>query len=212
LDSRRKRKLDLDTWIKLLLLHSSRRFQSHSHFVGLAYDVVRRRNGGRGVGKHTRSKGWEKTQEVLDCLTPAELEHAAALSRDNGRVDDPRILKLLSSISRTSTTLDESDDKKSHLLVELKSSVVYYGLPLIFVTLNPADNYSPLALFFAGEKIDLANFDPDLYPYKDRVDTLLNNPIAVLLYFHHTIQAILGGPLRNGLFGPLLHYYGTIEY
>jgi hypothetical protein len=109
-------------------------------------------------------------------------------------------------------TLDGSDDKKSHLLVQMKSLVVGYGLPLIFLTLNPADNYSPLALFYAGEEIDLNEFDADLYPYKNRVDLLLNNPVAVLLYFHHTIRAILSGPIQMGLFGPLLHYYGTIEY
>jgi hypothetical protein len=90
--------------------------------------------------------------------------------------------------------------------------IVQYGCPIIFMTLNPADNHSPLALLYAGERIELREFDPDHYPYQDRVRNMVSNPLAVVEYFHNTIQTIIEGPLKGGLFGDLLHHFGTIEY
>lgn len=96
--------------------------------------------------------------------------------------------------------------------MQLKSLIVRYGCPIIFLTLNPADNFSPLALFYAGEEIDLTSLEADHFPYEDRVRKLLNNPLAVVDYFHNTIQSIIEGPLKRGLFGELRHHFGTIEY
>ena len=80
------------------------------------------------------------------------------------------------------------------------------------MTLNPADNFSPLALFYAGEEIDLSDFEPDRYPYEDRARRMINNPLAVVQYFHNTVRSIIEGPLQKGLFGELQHHFGTIEY
>jgi hypothetical protein len=80
------------------------------------------------------------------------------------------------------------------------------------MTLNPADNFSPLALFYAGEEIDLSDFEPDLYPYEDRARRMINDPLAVVQYFHNTVRSIIDGPLKKGLFGELQHHFGTIEY
>jgi Helitron helicase-like domain at N-terminus len=181
--------------------HAFRRFQSHSHFVGLAYDVMRRRKSNGNVHYHTKTSKWEKTKEMIDLLDPETLERAATSSRESGTVDDPKIWTLLSSLSRTSTNLPGSDGRRSHLFVELKSSVVHFGLPLIFLTLNPADHYSPLALLYAGVPLDPRKFDVPLYPLDGRVRKLLANPLAVNQYFHTTAQAIIEGPLKGGLLG-----------
>jgi hypothetical protein len=119
---------------------------------------------------------------------------------------------LLSSVSRAYSNIPGSDDKKAQLLVQLKSLIVQYGCPVIFLTLNPGDNFSPLALFYSGEEIDLTNFEPDHYPYEDRARRLVTNPLAVVEYFHNTIRSIIEGPLKKGLFGELQHHFGTIEY
>ena len=105
-----------------------------------------------------------------------------------------------------------SDAKRFHMFSKLKSSVVYYGLPVIYLTLNPAERYSPLSLFYMGEEIDLQNFLPDQYPLTHRVQTMLRCPLAMIEYFHTTVNAILTTLIKGSLFGELIHHYGTIKY
>jgi hypothetical protein len=86
--------------------------------------------------------------------------------------------------------------KKSHMLTQLKSSIVYYGCPIVFLTLNPGDQYSPLALYYAGQEIDLKTFDPHLWSSSKRMEVVMDNPLRMVEYFHTTIQAIIEGPLK----------------
>ena len=105
-----------------------------------------------------------------------------------------------------------SDAKRFHMFSKLKSSIVYYSLPIIYLTLNPAENYSPLSLLYMGEEINLQNFLADQYPLTHRVQTMLRCPLAMIEYFHTTVNAILTTLIKGSLFGELIHHYGTIKY
>ena len=122
------------------------------------------------------------------------------------------MLTLLRHINRIGATSKGSDEKKSHMLTQLKSSIVYYSCPLIFLTLNPGERYSPLALFYAGKEINLKTFNPECWTAANRLKVMMDNPLAMLEYFHTTISTIIEGLLKQGLFGKMRHYYGTIEY
>jgi hypothetical protein len=123
------------------------------------------------------------------------------------------VIELLKSLGQIGGATSGSDERKSYMLTELKSSFVYYGCPVIYLTINPGDRHSPLALLYAGIKIkNLNNFIPDEYSFTDRVRALLQNPLAVIEYFYNMIGAIIEGVLKQGMFGELVHYYGTIEY
>ena len=98
------------------------------------------------------------------------------------------------------------------MLVELKSSVVYHGCPIIFVTLNPGDLHSPISLYYAGEKIDPKQFQPQWYTASYRLKMMLRKPLAVVEYFHTLINTIIEQVFKKGIFGDMHHYYGTIEY
>ena len=98
------------------------------------------------------------------------------------------------------------------MLVELKSSMVYYGCPVIFLTINPADLHSPISLFYSGETIDVLQFDPAMHSVTERLTIMLKNPLAVVEYFHNMVKTIIETVLKGGMFGNLLHYYGIIEY
>jgi hypothetical protein len=98
------------------------------------------------------------------------------------------------------------------MLAELKSSMVYYGCPVIFLTINPADLHSPISLFYAGQNIDVLQFNPVMYSVSERLKIMLKNPLAVVEYFHNMVKTIIETVLKGGMFGDLLHYYGPIEY
>jgi hypothetical protein len=145
-------------------------------------------------------------------LTSEQLLAAASQAQKHQKITDPGVLILLSHINRIGATSAGSDEKKSHMLTELKSSIVHYGCPIVFLTLNPGDRHSPLALYYAGEEIDLKTFDPHLWSSTKRLEVVMDNPLGMVEYFHTTIKAIIDGPLKHGLFGEMRHHYGTIEY
>ena len=98
------------------------------------------------------------------------------------------------------------------MLAQLKSSIVYFGCPIIYLTINPHERYSPIALFYAGEEIDLRKFQPKRYTLSQRLKKTVNNPLAVVEYFHNMVTAIIENVLKEGIFGDVNHYYVTIEY
>jgi hypothetical protein len=88
------------------------------------------------------------------------------------------------------------------------------GLPRFAPNLRhvETDNISPIALFYAGERIDIKSFYPHLYTAGDRLKTMLNNPLSVVEYFRNTIGTIIQTMLKGGMFSELIHYHGPIEY
>jgi len=149
---------------------------------------------------------------MLESLTPEELLNAAAQAEAHEPISDPRVKELLKMIARIGATAPGSDEKKSYLLAQLKSSIVYHGCPFIFFTVNPGERHSPIALYYAGEEIDVQTFNPQMYSSSERLKTMLKNPLAVVEYFHNMIQTILETCFKGGMFGELAHHYGTIEY
>jgi Helitron helicase-like domain at N-terminus len=156
---------------------------------------------------------WPTTQSLLTSITPEDLERAARQAERYEPITDPKVKELLKMVNIVGRSAVGSDEKKSYMLVELKSSMVYYGCPTIFLTINPGERHSPLALYYAGEEFDIKNFHPQLYNASLRLKKMLDNPLAVLEYFHNTVNTLIETMLKgNGLFGELLHYYGPIEY
>ena len=131
---------------------------------------------------------WPATRELLESLTPEEIIEAANKAQQYQPNDDHRIKELLKMLSRIGSTAAGSDEKKSYMLAQLKSSMVYYGCPILYLTINPAERYSPLSLFYAGEKIDVKNFSTEFHTYSDRLKCMLNNPLPVVEYFHDRLK------------------------
>jgi len=149
---------------------------------------------------------------MLESLTTEELTDAAAEAEAHRPISDLRIKELLKSIARIGGTAPGSDDKKSYLLTQLKASMIYHGCPFIFFTINPGERHSPIALYYAGEQIDVNDFNPAAYTSSDRLKTMLKNPLAVVEYFHNMIKTIIDTCFKGGMFGEHAHHYGTIEY
>ena len=166
----------------------------------MAFDVTRHQHNASKASLQTRSKNWEATERVLTSLTSEQLLAAASQAQKHQKITDPGVLILLSHINRIGATSARSDEKKSHMLTELKLSIIHYGCPIVFLTLNPSDRHSPLALHYASEEIDLKTFDPHLWSSAKCLEVVMDNHLGMVEYFHTTIKAIIDGPLKHGLF------------
>ena len=132
---------------------------------------------------HSPPAGYVITVEDLQKAAKQELVHES--------ISNPAVKELLKLIGQIGNATPGSDETKGRMLTELKSSFVYFGCPVIYLTINPTDRHSPLSLLYAGEEIDVNNFNPDDYNYLDRVRILLQDPLAAVDYFHNMIQTII---------------------
>ena len=119
--------------------------------MSLSFDIRRRSHNNSKVYVQTTWNTWPKTRALLEKLTSEELLEAAEQARQYRPITNPIVKELLKAITRVGATSAGSNEKKSHMLVELKSSVVYHGCPIIFITLNPGDLYS-LSFYTMREK------------------------------------------------------------
>ena len=149
------------------------RFHTHSSYIVLAFDISRRDHTIKQTKIHTRSRYWSTTEQLLQSLTSVQLNEAASQIEQYQPITNPSVKALLRAVNRVGANALGSDAKRFHMFSELKSSVVYYGLPVIYLTLNPAERYSPLSLLYAGEEIDIQNFLPDQYPLTHRMQSML---------------------------------------
>src|SRR5947207_10514443 len=83
--------------------------------------------------------------------------------------------------------------------------------PSFFSPSIPASN-SSITLYYADEKIDIENFDPQSYNSSQRLKMMLENPLAVIEYFRTMIETIIETSLKEGMFGEVAHHYDTTEY
>lgn len=178
----------------------------------LCLDIIRRRHSLSKTNLITSRNSWATTQPLLESLTDERLAIAAQQMANHKPITDFAVKKLLAMVQTIGSTAPGSEERKSYDLTQLKSAIVYFGPPQIYLTLNPTDTSSPMALFYASEKIDVKTFHPRLYMAGHRLKTMLRNPLAAVECFHNTINTVVETMLVSGMFGELLHYQGAIEY
>ena len=101
---------------------------------------------------------------------------------------------------------------RSALRTRIHALIYNQDLPSIFLTLNPADIHSPVALYFAGVKLDLDNIQREqlMTTYK-RAEIVASHPVATAKFFHLLVTNILGTIIVGGVLGPIKAYFGTVE-
>ena len=137
-----------------------RRFQAHSAFVVSSFDISRLSHKSSKTNILTRRKTWPATALLLESLTAEQLKEAASQAKKYRPITDPAIQELLKGVARIGSTASDSDEHKMYILAQLKSSIVHFGCPIVFIPSIPTNNIPPppIALFYAGEDIDVHKF------------------------------------------------------
>jgi hypothetical protein len=188
------------------------RFQGHAAFVVASFDISRLSHSYMKTSVLARQKTWPRTELLLASLTSDQLLEAASQAENHQPITNAAVKELLKGVNRVGTKAAGSDERKSYLLAQLKSSIVHFGCPLLYLTINPNERYNPIALLYAGEEIDVRTFQPQMYSLSKRLKSTLKSPLAVIEYFHNMIKNIFNNIIKEGIFGEVSHYYATIEY
>ncbi|KIJ47099.1 hypothetical protein M422DRAFT_134034, partial [Sphaerobolus stellatus SS14] len=103
---------------------------------------------------------------------------------------------------------------------EIRAIIRSRGLPHLFVTIDPADFFNPIAQFLAGKDINLDEFFHRLHANSEsffRGKTIAKNPVAGAKAFKLLINGFLdillgyNRPDKVGIFGQVNSYYGVVE-
>ena len=101
---------------------------------------------------------------------------------------------------------------RSALRTKIHSLCFYLGLPSLFLTINPADIHSPVALYFAGVDLNPDKVLPEaLGTSYERAQTIAAHPVATAKFFNCLIKSILKNLVLGGVLGPTKAYFGTVE-
>jgi hypothetical protein len=150
----------------------------------------------------------------LQALTSKEVE-AALINITNksfSTVGNPRINMLMRQIKTVGGNVMGSAYSRATLRTKIHALIFNQGLPSIFMTINPADIHSRVALYFAGVDLDLDKILPETIPSTyERAQIIAAHPVATAHFFNQLISSILKCMVEKGLLGPIKAYFGTVE-
>jgi hypothetical protein len=160
-----------------------RRFQADSAFVVSSFDISILNYNSSKTNILARRKTWPATALLLKSLTAEQLKEAESQVEKYRPITHPAIQELLKGVARIGSTTPDSDGHKSYILAQPKSSIVHFDCAIVFHTINPHERYSPIALFYAGEDIDVHKFQSKRYSLSQQLKRRLNNPLTMGEYF-----------------------------
>ncbi|CAF5225246.1 unnamed protein product, partial [Rotaria magnacalcarata] len=107
---------------------------------------------------------FQQSAQLLETLSSEDVATALLnISKASySKVSDERINTLMKHIKVVGGHVMGSAYSRSALRTKIHSLCFNLGFPSLFVTINPADIHSPVALYFAGVDLDLDRVLPEV--------------------------------------------------
>ncbi|KZT34534.1 hypothetical protein SISSUDRAFT_962410, partial [Sistotremastrum suecicum HHB10207 ss-3] len=133
-------------------------------------------------------------------------------------------LQLLNRVNTMAAHIPGSHASKLVARNEIRAYMGYFGLPHIYLTMNPNATHSPVFQVMVGDQeVDLSKQFPHLKPGPERAKRLANDPIAAADFFQFCIETLLTELLgwdldakrsteAGGILGHVKAFYGVNEF
>lgn len=180
----------------------------------LLYDVIQLRRSSLGNTLLVKRQNWRSAKDDIASLTVKQLQDAATAVSNGQLINDPTVRRLQRELTSIGMLVPESFSQKLMMRSYIKGLIVRYGMPAIWITINPSDLRNPLVLILAGIEIPedvLSTANAAI-----RHATATSNPVAVAKFFNHTCKAIFDGLFRSGtgqigILGQVSNHFGVVE-
>jgi len=143
------------------------------------------------------------------------------LSSVHGLQAAERALKVIGA------RMEGNDYSKLRLRRQLFAMIGFHGTPHLWITISPADLYSPVLMYFCGCKLKLGQGGDDvpqnLPEFRERLKLMAANPVASAVFFDRIADAclrkLIGGvdeqnqrkKDRLGVLGVVRSFFGVVE-
>ena len=213
-DRSRSIEINLREHVRYLLSYSDRRFEKNHSFIFVVFNILQRRDACFHAKLIATKPYFQSSAQEIQALHSSDIEKALSnIHKKTYNMESNGALnKLLGHIKTIGGRMMGSAYSRTALRTKIHALIYNQGLPSIFVTLNPADIHSPIALYFAGVKLDLDNIRTELLmdTYK-RAEIIASHPVATAKFFHVLISGILETMIAGGVLGPIKAYFGTVQ-
>ncbi|CAF4041639.1 unnamed protein product, partial [Adineta steineri] len=213
-DQTRPLTINLREHIRYLLSYNDRRFEKNHSFIFVVFNLLQRRDACFHAQLIATKPYFRSSAQEIHSLKTSDIE--AALKNistgTHNKGSNKALGKLVNHIKTIGGRVIGSAYSRTSLRTHLHAMIFNQSLPNIFRTLNPADIHSPVALYFAGVKLDLNNVQAKqlMGAYK-RAEIIASHPVATAKFFHILICDILDTMILRGVVGPVKAYFGTVE-
>ena len=213
-DQSRPIKINLREHIRYLLSYNDRRFEKNHSFMFVVFNLLQRRDACFHAQLIATRPYFRASAHEIQSLNSKDIEMAIdnISKKTYSSESNSALTKLMHHIKAIGGRVMGSAYSRTALRTLIHALIYNQGLPSIFLTLNPADIHSPVALYFAGVKLDLDNIQIEqlMTTYK-RAEIVASHPVATAKFFHLLISNILDTMIVGGVLGPIKAYFGTVE-
>ena len=213
-DQSRPIKINLREHIRYLLSYNDRRFEKNHSFIFMVFNLLQRRDACFHAQLIATKPYFRASADEIQSLSGKDIETVLDnLSKRTYNFESNSTLNnLMKHIKTIGGRIMGSAYSRTALRTRIHALIYNQGLPSLFLTLNPADIHSPVALYFAGVKLDLDNIRTEqlMDTYK-RAEVIASHPVATAKFFHLLITNILDTMIVGGVLGPVKAYFGTVE-
>ncbi|CAF4503238.1 unnamed protein product, partial [Didymodactylos carnosus] len=213
-DSTRPVKVSFKQHIQYLLLYSDKRFERHHSFMFVVFNILQKRNACFNARLMVSNPYYKNAANQIQQLTSQDIQKALTSIAKNTYSSEanPNLNTLLKQIKTVGGKLMGSPQSRAALRTKIHSLIYSQGLPSIFMTINPADIHSPIALYFAGVNLNIDHILTDSFPSTfHRAQIVASHPVAAAKFFNLLITNILETLVKGGVLGPIKAHYGTVE-
>ena len=213
-DPSRPLPVSLSQHMRYLLAYDDQRFEKHHSFMFVVFNMLQRQQACWNATLMASRPYFRDNATDLQTLTSKEIETALINVTDNtfSSVKNSRINMLMKQIRTVGGNVMGSAYSRSNLRTQIHALIFSQGLPSIFMTINPADIHSRVALYFAGVDLDLDRVIPETIPSTyERAQIIAAHPVATARFFNVLITSILISMVEKGVLGPIKAYFGTVE-
>ncbi|KAJ3860907.1 hypothetical protein EV359DRAFT_48206, partial [Lentinula novae-zelandiae] len=228
-DSRQCPKVSIEAHAEHLLDDSSRLFRYHHFFSFVILNLIQRRKAHLHTSISVASQKFEQISTALLSVTPYVLSSLANHLKHEKDVshfteDEQNAFRLLKEVNFISAKIPGSQAAKSKIRQNIRSYYAYFGLPHLFVTLNPSAVHSPVfQVIYGDQNVDLSADMPFIVqPRSERAYRLACDPVAGADFFEFMYRTIFGSLFgwdfekgksvqNGGIFGHLRAFFGCAE-
>ncbi|CAF1023771.1 unnamed protein product, partial [Rotaria magnacalcarata] len=213
-DGSRPVKIDFCEHLRYLLSFGDRHFEEHYSFIFVVFNILQRRTACFHAHLMTSKPYFQQSAQLLESLSSGDIATALVnISKGTySNIADQRINTLMKHIRVVGGHVMGSSHSRSALRTKIHSLCFNVGLPSLFVTINPADIHSPVALYFAGVDLDLDKILPEtLGTSYERAKTIATHSVATAKSFNCLIKSILKSLVLGGVLGHTKAYFGTVQ-
>lgn len=212
------RNLHLRAWADIVLRRHGGRFATHPIFSFLVFNMgVRSRNRRVSMLSVTR-KNFRKVERIVRSMTAERLAQASMELEKTGKTGDDDVKELLRSLSLYGQRQPMSREVRLNMRRKIQSSIVCYGVPAIWFTLNPNDITNPvklrLAAYRARDPVEAEAFLEGLGNAYKRTRLAISDPMSSAIFFHREMTLFFEKYVKAGeesVFGRISHYFGAVE-